>query len=33
LFVLVHDYIIKYLFYFIFFCLWLLWTHKIKLEK
>ena len=33
LFTLVHDYILKYLFYFIFFCLWFLWTHMIRLQK
>lgn len=28
-FELLHEYIFKYLFYFMLFCLWLLWTHRI----
>ena len=32
-FTFVHDYVFKYLFYGMMFCLWLLWTHKIRLEK
>ena len=28
-FELLHEYVFKYMFYFMLFCLWLLWTHRI----
>jgi hypothetical protein len=28
-----HEQVFKYLFYGMLFCLWLLWTHKIRLEE